>query len=119
ERPLLPRLSDLGVVLPSIFMRGREEDLLSVIREAAISTLWLRAAEAFLARDFTGAAALYAEIGTAPDEAYARLQAAAHLAAHGQRREADEQLEAALIFYRSVGASRYIRGAQTVPAASA
>jgi hypothetical protein len=37
----------------------------------------------------------------------------------GRRREADEQLRSALAFYRSVGATRYIRQGEALLAASA
>ena len=54
-----------------------------------------------------------------PDEAYARLCAAESLAARGRRAEADEELHAALAFYRSVGATRFIREGEALLAASA
>jgi hypothetical protein len=47
-------------------------------------------------------------IGTRPDEAEAHLRAAEQLAAEGRRAEVDEQLQQALAFYRSVGATRYV-----------
>ncbi len=50
------------------------------------------------------AAAVYARIGSLPDEAHARLRAAARLAEAGRPAEAAAQLERALAFYRSVGA---------------
>lgn len=68
----------------------------------------IRAARAILDGDFIGAAALFAELGSVPDEAYARLRAAERFAAQAQRAEADEQLTKALAFYRSVGATRYV-----------
>ena len=44
-----------------------------------------------------------------PLSAEARLLAAAGLVNAGRRQEADEQLRQALAFFRSVGATRYIR----------
>ena len=48
-------------------------------------------------------------------EAIARLRARAQLVAEGRRAEADEQLQRALAFYRSVGATRYVRQARGAP----
>ena len=53
------------------------------------------------------------------DEAYVRLEAAAAHADAGRRAEADAQLQRALSFWRSVGATRYIREAETLLAATA
>ena len=39
--------------------------------------------------------------------------------AQGRRAEADEQLQQALAFYRSVGATRYVRECEALLAASA
>jgi class 3 adenylate cyclase len=49
----------------------------------------------------------------------ARLRAAEQLAAEGLRTEAEAQLQQALRFHRSVGATRYVCEAETSPAASA
>ena len=51
-------------------------------------------------------------------EAEARLHAAEELVAQGCRVEADEQLEQALAFYRSVGATRYVRETEALLAAA-
>jgi hypothetical protein len=48
-----------------------------------------------------------------------RLRAAETLAARGHRTEASEQLDKALAFYRSVGATRYIREAESLLAITA
>jgi hypothetical protein len=47
------------------------------------------------------------------------MHAAAQLVAEGRRAEADEQLRRALAFYRSVGATRYVREGEALLAASA
>ena len=60
-----------------------------------------------------------AEIGARPNEAYARLRAAAQLVESGRRAQADEQLQKALAFWRSVGATRYIREGKTLLTKSA
>ncbi len=48
-----------------------------------------------------------------------RLRAAERLVADGRRAEADVQLQKALAFYRSVGATRYIREGEALLAATA
>jgi hypothetical protein len=53
------------------------------------------------------------ELGFVAETARARLRAARGLAASGRYTEAESQLRLALGFYRSVGAERYIREAET------
>jgi len=65
------------------------------------------------------AAEQLSEIGDRSTEAEVRLLAAAELAADGRRAEADEQLRKALAFYRSVGATRYVRAGEALLAKSA
>jgi hypothetical protein len=48
-------------------------------------------------------------MGARPEEAWARLHAAERFVREDRRHEGDEQLQQALAFYRSVGASRYVR----------
>jgi len=67
-----------------------------------------------LGGDYAEAAELFAQMGTRPNEAYARLRAAETLVAAGRPAEADEQLEMALAFFRSVGATRYLREAEAL-----
>jgi class 3 adenylate cyclase/tetratricopeptide (TPR) repeat protein len=86
---------------------------------ADVPSPWDEAAQAIDAGDFEQAATLCADIGVAVDEAHARLRAAETLSAAGRRTEAALQLERALVFYRSVGATRYISEGEAVLAASA
>jgi class 3 adenylate cyclase/tetratricopeptide (TPR) repeat protein len=72
-------------------------------------TRWADAASAILGNDFLAAADIYQAIGDLPDEARARSRAAGQLALEGRRADADEQIRRALAFWRSVGATRYIR----------
>jgi hypothetical protein len=58
-------------------------------------------------------------MGNRSGEAHARLNAAAQLAAEGRRADADLQLASALAFYRSVGATAYVRQAEALLAATA
>jgi hypothetical protein len=55
---------------------------------------------------------VFAEMEVPRDEADARLRAAEKLLSDGCPTEADEQLQRALTFYRSVGATRYVREAE-------
>jgi tetratricopeptide (TPR) repeat protein len=93
---------------------GRAEEALSGIDEAR--SIWHRASAAILRGEFAVAVELYAEVGAVPEEARARLWLAEQLVADGHRFEADEQLEHALAFWRSVGAVRYIAEAEALRA---
>jgi class 3 adenylate cyclase/tetratricopeptide (TPR) repeat protein len=75
--------------------RGEAERIL----DAGSPGIWVTTARAILAGDDTAAADLLAEIGHRPAEAYARL------------RTGGENLPRAIAFYRSVGATRYLREA--------
>ena len=105
-----------AVVLTAL---GRTGELDALARSATISTRWLDAAQAYGAGRFEEAAAIHADIGCVPEEAFARLRAAEVLIEAGRRPEADAQLQQALSFYRSVGATAYIREAEDLFAASA
>jgi class 3 adenylate cyclase/tetratricopeptide (TPR) repeat protein len=80
---------------------------------------WRRGYLAILDHDFEEAADTFAEIGAVEYEAEARLRAAEKLFAAGSRVEGDEQLHRALAFWRSVGATRYIRQCESLLAESA
>jgi hypothetical protein len=105
-----------AVVLTAL---DRPDELEELARSAIVSTRWLDAAQAYAAGRFEEAAAIHADIGCIPEEAFARLRAAEALVDEGRRAEADAQLEQALTFYRSVGATAYIREAESLFAASA
>jgi class 3 adenylate cyclase/tetratricopeptide (TPR) repeat protein len=87
---------------------GRDEDLLAPLATAP-STPWVAAARAVATSEFEQAAALYAEIGSLPDEALARLCHARRLVASGRRDDANAELDRALVFHRRVKAERYIQ----------
>lgn len=112
---LLPGLAgkvlkeDLGVDLPaSLVALGYPA---AVLDRGIPSTPWLDAAKAFVAGHPRRAAEIYARIGSRPDEAHARLAAARRLAGDGRSDEARVELDAAVAFYREVGASAYLRDA--------
>jgi tetratricopeptide (TPR) repeat protein len=109
-------LFDLAWVLTAL---ERSEELAESARQAPIRTRQTQAAGALASGDYARAAEMYAEIGARPNEAYARLRAAGQLVDAGRRTEADAQLQSALAFWRSVGATRYIREGEALMAASA
>jgi hypothetical protein len=77
-----------------------------------MSNLWLEAATAFATGDPQRAADLYGQIGSLPDEAFARLQAARHLLGAGRHADGRAQLQGALAFHRDVNASAHVREAE-------
>jgi class 3 adenylate cyclase/tetratricopeptide (TPR) repeat protein len=98
---------------------GRGEEVLAAVKDEQLETPWLLAARAIAAGDFVRAAGIFSEMGDVSLEAFYRLCAAEALVAEGRRAEADEQLHAALAFYRSVGATRYVHEGEALLAASA
>jgi class 3 adenylate cyclase/tetratricopeptide (TPR) repeat protein len=105
EYPAADWVAHLAVVPTAV---GRGDDFIEAARSADARTRWLDAAAAFAAEDFVGAANLYRQIGSLPEEAYARL-----------RSGIESEVRLALEFYRSVGATRYIREAEALLAATA
>jgi tetratricopeptide (TPR) repeat protein len=105
----------LAVVLHAL---GRGGELLELVASVTAPTPWLQAA-AMAAGRFEQAADIYAQIGSLPDEAFARLRAAEQLLNAGRRADGNAQLQQALRFYRQVRASAYVREAEALLAASA
>ena len=79
------------------------------LRFPEVNELWRSLADAVLQGQLVEVADQLGDLGLKPDEAHARLGAARELVAKGRRIEADKQLGRALAFYRSAGASRYVR----------
>ena len=98
---------------------ARGEDLRATFEQIGTRTPWHEAAERVISGDFVGAADVYAEIGSVPDEAYARLRAADELVRGGRRTEADAQLRLALPVFAQLGASAWQAEAESLLAASA
>jgi class 3 adenylate cyclase/tetratricopeptide (TPR) repeat protein len=96
-----------------VFELGHGDRLSSLLR-GAVASPWRDAAEAALAGDPVRDAEILAGIGARTYEAAARLRAAKQLVEQGRRAEADDQLLRALAFYRSVGATRYVRQAEAL-----
>jgi class 3 adenylate cyclase/tetratricopeptide (TPR) repeat protein len=107
--------SDLAIVLQALG-RGAE---LAQFAARTTSTPWLQAATAFATGEFDRAADLYAQIGSLPDEAFARLCWATQLVTTGYPVEAKGQLERCLAFYRAVGANAYLRDGEILLGISA
>jgi class 3 adenylate cyclase len=107
---------ELAIVLQAL---GRGAELADFVAAITTPIPWLEAAAAVAGGEFERAANRYAAIGSLPQEAFARLQAAQRLLADGRRTEASVQLHQALAFYRKVRASAYLREAEALLAASA
>ena len=88
---------------------GRGDEFAETAARVASPTLWLGAVVACVAGDFGTAAQRFAEIGSRPDEAFARLQAAKALLDAGRDHEARGELRRAVAFYRAVDATTYLR----------
>jgi class 3 adenylate cyclase/tetratricopeptide (TPR) repeat protein len=109
-------LSDLAVALVQL---GTGAELAALIDKSPVKTPWRKAAAAYVSGGFQAAAAEYSAIGARPEEADARLRAAETLVREGRRTEADDELKRSLAFWRSVGATAYVREGEALMAASA
>jgi hypothetical protein len=108
--------------LPTFAAAALRLDLAQELLDALadhLETPWTEAVRAYAHCDFAAAAEILHQIGSKPEEAEARLRAAEQLLAESRRAEADEQLQQALEFYRSVGATHYARQCEALLAASA
>jgi class 3 adenylate cyclase len=92
---------------------GRGERF-AVALESQRALPFVRAGIAFATGDAVQAAEICAATGATTEEAYARLCAAELLGAQARRAEADAQLQRALAFYRSVGATYYVQRAESL-----
>jgi tetratricopeptide (TPR) repeat protein len=119
----LPDLGFPAVELPTVarvaLIFGRGGDVVEIADGEVLQSPWVRAARSIATGDFRMAADLFAETDSPVDEAFYRLRAAEQLVGQGRRAEADEQLNRALTFFRSVRATRYVREGEALLAASA
>jgi tetratricopeptide (TPR) repeat protein len=108
----LGELGWVAVELPSLawvaHKLGRAEELLAAVEDEHFETPWLLAARAIAAGDFVRAASIFQEIGDASTEAFCRL-----------RTGIEQEVRTALVFYRRVGATRYLREGEALLAATA
>ena len=109
-------LVELALVLVDLDMVERAP-FLNITAERVLP--WHEVVQAITVGRFVDAADRLAEIGAVTLEASTRMLAAERFVADGRQQEADVQLERALTFYRSVGATRYIRQAEALRAKTA
>jgi class 3 adenylate cyclase/tetratricopeptide (TPR) repeat protein len=98
---------------------GEEELLREALAQVPEHDDWTRVLEAALAGDWARAADLLGATDRLPIEARFRLRAGRELVAQGRRAEADEQLDKAAAFWRSVGATRYLTEVEALRAGEA
>ncbi len=92
---------------------GTERRLLTLL-ESAPELPWVVAARAIASGDFERAATVLGQIGCPPDEAYVHLRAAQELVRAAGSNAPARHIEAALAFYRSVGATRFSAEAEAL-----
>jgi class 3 adenylate cyclase len=107
----------LHVFAWTAYALGKAHELLDVLPKWDVP--WTQAAAAFASGDFERSADICAEAGLVTEEARDRLWLAEALVKQNRQADADAQLRRALAFYRSVGATRYIRQGEALLAASA
>jgi tetratricopeptide (TPR) repeat protein len=126
----LERLEPLraaGNVAPPLPAEMLDSRVRAIGRELTLESLagwrfespWVIAGRALVDGRFDDAIRVYEEIGSKADLALTHLRAAEACVAQGARADADPHLHAALSFYRSVGARRYVRQASDLLAATA
>jgi class 3 adenylate cyclase/tetratricopeptide (TPR) repeat protein len=98
---------------------GRAPEALEQADATRPATRWAKAARQIARGELPQAADVLAEIGALSDEAYARLLGGERLIAEGREADAQTQLSRALAFYRSVGATAYVRRGETLLASTA
>ena len=108
--------ADLSFVLAPL---GLGDALVAAAGAVRAQTRWLDAATAFVSGEPLRAAGIYAEVGARPEEALALLHAAAATQKPGRDNEVEAGLARALAFHRKVGATAYIRDAETSAVAGA
>ncbi len=97
---------DLPYIVVTAFELGEDESRVLTSRRDPV---WAEAARWYFAGEFSRAADAYEQIGSLTDEAEARLRAAKSLIEREEKDDGEVQLERALAFYRSVGATRFVQ----------
>jgi tetratricopeptide (TPR) repeat protein len=118
---------EVGIVHPNecadapwIFIDlGRTDELGQALAQAKGFTPWHEAARRAIRGDLVGAAEEYAQIGSVPDEAHARLRAAEAFVQEGRRAAADAQLRLALPVFAQLGAAAWTAQGKALLAESA
>jgi len=108
-------------IAPWVFAAlGRADELLGVLEaESRAITPWHEAARCVASGNLVEAADIFAEIGSVPDEAYARLKAAEAFVATGDRAAADRELRLVLPAFAPLRASAWAARAESLLAESA
>ena len=94
-------------------------ELEEIARNATMSTRWLEAGLAYASDDFSRPPTRSARSAPGRTRRSCAYVQRKRSSTAGRRAEADVQLERALAFYRSVGATAYVREAEALFAASA
>jgi len=97
-----------SMVAPYAGHLGVREELREIVATAPPSA-WNDASLLSLDLDFRGAAEIFAAMPSPTLEAWQRRSAGAHLIEAGRRSEGEAELQKALAFYRSVGATFFIK----------
>jgi class 3 adenylate cyclase/tetratricopeptide (TPR) repeat protein len=101
----------------TLYALGRGQDLIEVL--PGDDSPWVHAARAFAAGDLPRAATICGAMGAVTEEARDRLWLAEALLDEHRQAASSAELQRALAFYRTVGATRYIRVAEVLQAATA
>jgi class 3 adenylate cyclase len=88
---------------------GRGGAMRTALDRSPLGKPWRLVVDALVQGDYVMAADRYSDLGARTYEADSRFRAAKRLLGLGRHTVATEQLSRALAFYRSVGATRYIR----------
>jgi ATP/maltotriose-dependent transcriptional regulator MalT len=96
-----------------------ESELRASLEATRAEDRWGPPVHAVLDGDYLGAAEMFGEMGLRTLEAHARLRAGEQLLAAGRQSDAEKQLERSLAFWRSVGATRYVRRGESLLGKSA
>jgi class 3 adenylate cyclase len=102
--------------LLSALEKERYPALRQLLDGATPHSRWYDAASAVIDGDLVRAADLYAAIGSQPDEAAMRLEAAKRSLPTGHGVHAEDQLSRALAFFTKVGARAHMRDAEMLAA---
>ena len=103
---------------PLLATLGRSQEYLARV-EGLPPSPWLEAGIAAASGNWSRSGEVLEEIGAVTDAAAVRLRAAHTLLTAGRRAEGEEHLHRALEFYRSVGATAYVRDGESLLAATA
>jgi class 3 adenylate cyclase len=110
-------MDHLHLLASTLVALGRGQDLVDAL--PPLNFPWVQAARALAGGDARASADICAAMGARTEEAHDRLLLADALIEQHRRSEADVELQRALAFYSSVGATRYVRQGEALLAASA